>query len=49
MGSEQSIPLDSDKKEDNKCKDLFRILNVYSDIPDYRDYKYTLNNFEKNG
>ena len=48
MGSEQSIPIDSDKKEDNKCKDLFRILNVYSDIPDYRDYKYTLNNFEKN-
>tara|TARA_Y100000991_G_C21971455_1_gene349708 strand:+ start:1012 stop:1992 length:981 start_codon:yes stop_codon:yes gene_type:complete len=48
MGSEQSLPVESDKKEKDSKKNIFNILNVYADIPDYRDLKYELTDYEKN-
>ena len=46
MGSEQSISsksLEENKNEDTK---IFDILNVYPDMPDYRDFNYQLSDYE---
>ena len=46
MGSEQSTPNESEKLKENDKKQIFRIMNVHCDIPDHRDYKYSLDNLE---
>ena len=48
MGSEQSLPTESDKEEKDSKQNIFNILNVYADIPDYRDLKYELSDYEDN-
>lgn len=48
MGSEQSIASKSLEEDKNKENPIFDILNVYSDIPDYRDYNYELTEYENN-
>jgi hypothetical protein len=47
MGSEQSIPLKKDEEKKNNDTEIFEILNVYPDTPDYRDYNYELSETEK--